>query len=146
MSLINELKVKSNKAEDVKQEIIQEIKKYFDEYLDIGLEDVLRQNITDSEIRSRQKFLKVEFWEYRSGCSTTSFYCAGKYWYNPENRDGYASHRYKGIELRDISEEIGNYLTVRLQQRMCELGFDVISREEKHTSMRLYNMHFYFGW
>lgn len=34
MSLINELKEKSNKAYDVRQEVIEEIKEYFDKYLD----------------------------------------------------------------------------------------------------------------
>ena len=64
MSLINELKEKSNKAYDIRQEVIEEIKEYFDEYLDSDrFEKFLRKHIGDEEIRNRETYLVVRFWE-----------------------------------------------------------------------------------
>lgn len=146
MNLITELKAKSNSTDNVKQEIIKEIQTYFDKYLDEGLENFLQHRIGDAEIKERKVFLKVEFWAYHSGCSTTNFYCAGKYWYNPENKDDIQSWYYKGIELRTINEEICGYLTTKLEKRMCELGFNLLSKEKQKSGIGYHDTHFYFGW
>lgn len=146
MSLITELKVKSNSADNVKKEVIEEIKGYFDKYLDEGLENFLHQKIGNKEIKERKVFIMTEFWEYHEGCSTTHFYCAGKFWYNPEIKDGWESHNYKGVELRTINEEIGGYLTTKLEERMCKLGFTLLSKEKQKSRFGYYNTHFYFGW
>jgi hypothetical protein len=147
MNLINELKTKSENAENTKQEIINEIKKYFDEYLDGDkLENYLKQIIGESEINKRQVFMKVEFWGYHDGCSDTHFYCGGKMWYNPENKSGWKSRSYRGVELRTIDEEIGEYLSAKLMDKMEQLGFNVLSSEKQNGRLGYYNKHFYFGW
>lgn len=147
MSLISELREKSISAETTKSEVIAEIKNAFDKYLNSdALENYLRKAIGDTEIKTRKVFMKVEFWEYHSGCSTTSFYCGGKYWYNPDNREGWSSHTYKGVELKTINNEIGGYLSERLTSRMNELGFYIISKENQNGRFGYYNTHFYFGW
>ena len=147
MNLITELRTKSTNVECIKNEVIAEIKTYFDTYLNSdGLEDYLRRSINDSEIKARKTLLIVEFWEYISGCSTTHFACAGKWWYNPENKEGYDSWKYKGIELRTIDKEIGNYLSTRLVSRMNELGFYLVSKEDQKSRFGYYETHFYFGW
>jgi hypothetical protein len=147
MSLINELKEKSTKAEVTKNEVIAEIKSEFDKYLNSDrLENHLKQRIGNTEIKERKVFMKVEFWEYHSGCSTTHFHCGGCEWYNPEYKDGWNSHTYNGIELKDISNEICEYLSSRLINRMNELGFYTISKEKQNGRLGYYNTHFYFGW
>lgn len=147
MNLINELKEKSNQADNTKQEIVEEIKNYFNEYLDSDqLEKFLKANIREDDIKARKKFMMVEFWEYSSGCSTTNFYCGGKYWFNPENKDGWKSHNYKGIKLETIHKEICNYLTNKLISRMKDLGFNLLSQEDKTSWLGYYDRHFYFGW
>ena len=147
MSLINELRVKSASAEGIKNEVIAEIKTYFDKYLNgDGLENFLRSTIRESEIKERKVFTKVTFWEYHDGCSTTHFYCCGKAWYNPENKDGWNSHTYKGVALSTIDKEIGNYLSTRLMSRMNELGFYLVSKEDCKRRLGYYETYFYFGW
>lgn len=147
MSLINELKAKSNQADNTKQEIIREIKNYFDEYLNGDqFENFLKANIREDDIKARKKFMQVNFWEYTSGCSTTHFYCGGKYWYNPECKDGWESHYYKGIKLESIHNEICEHLTQKLISRMKELGFDLVSQEDKTSWLKYYERYFYFGW
>ena len=147
MNLINELKAKSASAENTKSEVIAEIKTYFDKYLKSdALENYLRARIGKSEIENRKVYMGVSFWEYHSGCTTTNFYCGGKAWYNPECEDGWASHYYKGVELRTIDKEIGNYLCDRLTSKMNELGFYVASREYKTSRLGYYEVAFYFGW
>ena len=147
MSLINELKAKSDTADCTKQEIIEEIKAYFDKYLDgDGLENHLRKTISASEIKERKTFTKVEFWEYHSGCTTTVFRCGGKCWYNPENRDGWKSHKYKGVELISIHKEVCSYLSDKLEKRMRELGFEMVSKEDQKSRLGYYDTHYYFGW
>ena len=147
MSLITELKAKSNNADNTKKEIIEEIKRYFDEYLDgTGLENFLRARIGDSEIKARKMFTKIEFWAYHAGCSTTHFYCGGKEWYNPENMYDIESWCYKGIELRTIDKDVCDYLATKLVEKMDELGFTLLSIEPQKNSCGYYDTHFYFGW
>ena len=147
MNLIDELKAKSNQADNTKQEIIEEIKSYFDDYLKSErFENFLRANIRDDEIKARKKCLRVEFWEYHSGCSDTYFYCGGKYWYNPENKSRWESHHYKGIELQKIHKEICPHLTAKLISRMSDLGFDLLSREDKSSRLDYYKSYLCFGW
>ena len=147
MNLINELRAKSANAETIKSEVIAEIKNCFDKYLNgDGLETYLRSRIGDTEIKERKVFMMVEFWEYHDGCSTTYFHCGGGVWYNPENKNGWESHRYKGIELITINKEIGDYLSSRLMSRMNELGFYLVSKEDQKSRFGYYNTHFYFGW
>lgn len=147
MSFINELREKSAGAEATKNDIIAEIKNSFDQYLNSDrLEQYLRLCIGDAEIKQRKVFMKVEFWEYHSGCSTTHFHCGGCNWYNPDNRNGWDSCNYKGVELRTIDKEVCNYLSSRLVNRMNELGFYLVSQEDQKGRLGYYNRHFYFGW
>lgn len=144
MSLINGLREKSNNAQNIKYEVIEEIKRYFDEYLEgDNLEKFLRYTIKDDDVKERKKFMQIKFWEHHSGCSETHFYCAGKYWYNPENR---YSWEYKGVRLSTIDSIIGEYLTSKLINKMKELGFILLSNELKNNRLDYYERHFYFGW
>lgn len=147
MSLITELREKSANAEVIKSEVIAEIKNAFDKYLNGDrLEDYLRNRIGNQEIKERKVFMSVEFWEYHDGCSTTHFHCGGCAWYNPENRHDWKSRRYKGVELRTIDKEVCNYLSSRLVNRMNELGFYLVSKEDSKSRFGYYHTNYYFGW
>ena len=147
MSLINELKEKSNKVYDIRQEVIEEIKKYFDEYLDSDrFEEFLREKIGNDEIRKREILLSINFWEYHSGCPDTHFACGGKRWYIPENQYNYESIFYRGIRLYDIQKEICNYLEKRLIQKMRDLGFSYLRQVKKESRFEYFDSLYYFGW
>ena len=147
MDFISELRAKSEKAENHRASVIAEIKSSFDRNINsANFEDYLKRRIGASDIKQRKTFMKVEFWEYHSGCSTTHFHCGGLEWYNPENREGWASHSYKGVELSEIDEEIGQYLSSLLENRMRELGFYVVSKENSKGRLGYYHYNYYFGW
>lgn len=146
-SLINELREKSTKADNIKNEIIAEIKHDFDKYLNSEqLESYLRRRIGDAEIKERKVFMCVEFWEYHDGCTTTNFHCGGHTWYNPAVKDGWESRTYNGIELNAINEEVCDYLCQRLTSRMNEMGFHVVSKDKQRSRFGYSDVHFYFGW
>ena len=147
MSLINELRAKSMQAEASKNDVVAEIKNAFDGYLSSDkFENYLRNKAGAEEIKNRQLYVNVEFWAYHSGCSTTHFSCGGYTWYNPENRDGWESHKYKGIDLSTIDKEVCNYVSARLKSRMNELGFYLVSTENASGRLNYYHTLFYFGW
>lgn len=147
MSFINELKSKSTALEIKKTEVIEGIKKSFDNFFDSdSFESFLKLKIKEEELKERKIFLMTEFWQYSSGCSTTRFYCAGATWYNPENKEGIDSWKYKGINLKDINVEVCTYLSSKLKQKMKEMGFDLLSEEDKTNRFGYYKKHFYFGW
>lgn len=147
MSFITELKSKSEALENKKTEVIEEIKKSFDNFFDSHLfEHALKLEIKEKELKERRVFLMTKFWQYSSGCSTTNFYCAGARWYNPENKEDIASWDYKGIRLKDINTEVCTYLSSKLKQKMEEMGFELLSEEDKTNRFEYYERHFYFGW
>lgn len=147
MNLVDELKEKSNKTYNIKQEVVEEIKGYFDEYLDSNrFENFLREKIGDDEIRKRETFLSINFWEYHSGCSDTYFACGGQRWNNPENQYNYASFFYRGIRLYDIQNEICNYLEKRLMKKMIDLGFSFLRYDKKENLFGYFEVSYYFGW
>ena len=147
MSLINELRAKSANAEATKSEVIAEIKRAFSSYLDSDdFENYLRRRAGTEEIQKRILPINVQFWAFHSGCSTTNFNCGGYTWYNPENKENYNSHRYKGIELVSIQEEICEYISNKLKYRMNELGFFLASTTNARGRLNYYHTLFYFGW
>ena len=147
MDFISELRAKSEQAENHRASVIAEIKASFDKFINSEqFEERLKRYIDTSDIKQRKTFMKVEFWEYHSGCSTTHFHCGGFEWYNPDDREGWASHRYKGVELSQIDEEVGKYLSSLLENRMRELGFYMVSKENAKGRLGHYHYNYYFGW
>ena len=147
MSLVDELKEKSNELYNIKQEIIEEIKEYFDAYLNSNrFEEFLRGKIRDDEIRKREILLSINFWEYHFGRLDTYFACGGKRWCNPENQHNYESIFYRGIRLYDIQKEICNYLEERLMQKMIDLGFSFLRYDKKENVFGYFDIIYYFGW
>lgn len=143
MSLINELKEKSNKAYDVRQEVIEEIKEYFDKYLDSDrFENYLKKSIDKDEIAKRTTYLVVRFWEYHVDCSDTHFSCGGKIWYNPKKQ----SHTYKGVNLYDVQNDICKHLETKMIQRMRDLGFNYLGQNMSENRFKYFDSLYYFGW
>lgn len=147
MNLVDELKEKSNELYNIKQEVIEEIKEYFDAYLNSNrFEEFLRGKIRDDEIRKREIVLSINFWEYHSGCPDTYFACGGKRWCNPENQHNHESIFYRGIRLYDIQKEICNYLEKRLMKKMIDLGFSFLRYDKKENVFGYFDIIYYFGW
>ena len=147
MSLIDELREKSNKLESTKNDIIAEIKNDFDKYLfSSEFEDYLRSRIGKEEALKRKVGINVEFWAYHSGCSTTHFSCGGYTWYNPENPNDWESHDYKGFALVNFQNDICGYMAAQLRVRMSELGFHQVDNENLSGRLNYYHMYFYYGW
>lgn len=147
MSLINELRGRSNKVDDIRKEVIEEIKSYFDGYLESeNFEKNLKKYISQEDIKKREKMLQIQFWAYHSGCSNTYFYCGGKKWTNPENEYGVSSWDYKGISLYSIHDEICSYLENRLIKKMRSLGFSFLRERDDRGRLDYFNVLYYFGW
>ena len=143
MNLVDE----SNKVDNIKQEVIEEIKEYFDKYLDSNIfKSFLKWEIGNNEIRKRETFLIIRFWEYFSGCSNTHFTCGGKTWNNPENQHNDESLFYRGIRLYDVQNEICNYLEKRLIQKMRDLGFSFLRQDKRKNRFDYFEAIYYFGW
>lgn len=145
MSLIEELREKSNIANDIKKQVIEEIKAYFDEYLKGNeLENDLKTTILKEEIRERKSYLTVAFWEYYSRCSETYFRCGKKCWYIPKTED--SDYFYKGVELSKIQRDVCSYVALQLELKLKELGFTIIDRKMVETRLHNYEKKIYFGW
>lgn len=147
MSLLNELKNKSENIENIKKSIIEEIKRYFDEKFETdALEKAIKSRIGKRELEERKVYLCTSFWAYHDGCSDTYFGCGGICWHNPENEKYYESRYYKGVELQTIHKEICPYLSYKLKDKMQELGFKLLSEEDKEGYLKYYDVSYYFGW
>lgn len=147
MKLIEELRLKSESETINRNNVIAEIKKAFDCYLSSEeFENYLRRHIGAEEVKRRNFCVAVQFWEYHDGCTTTNFNCGGFTWYNPENKEGYTSRKYKGVELRDINKEVCEYIANRLMARMRELEFYYVFSENLKGRLDYYHNLFYFGW
>lgn len=143
MSLIDQLKAKSDNVAKNKQEVIEEIKKYFDEYLDSDkLENYIEKSVSQQELAERKIYMMVDYWLHHDGCSGTKIYCGGKAWHNP-SRD---SWEYQGVEVKEIGDEICPYLSRKLVARMKALGFTCLSEDYKTGGLGYYQASFYFGW
>lgn len=87
-------------------------------------EDGLKERIINNIKRNTETKIFVEFWEYHSGCSPTSFRVAystldSLTW---DNGYGYESWRYKGVELEYLCQNITLRIVNALRDRLHELG------------------------
>lgn len=145
MSFIEELREKSNIANDIKGQVIEEIKAYFDEYLKGNqLENDLRITITEEDIEERKSCLKVAFWEHCFSYSGTHFMCGKKFWCIPKTEN--SNYSYKGVELSKIQNDICGYISLQLELKLQELGFTVLKGEMVENRWHNYKKIIYFGW
>lgn len=127
MSIINNLNEASRKANSKNDEIILEIEQYFKDKINSeSFEADLERHIRSyGDILNRKCKASIEFWEYHDGCTATHFQFLCYRWKNPENPEGWESRRYKGVELRDISNITCERLMQIARYKLEQLGFAV---------------------
>ena len=124
MSLIDNLTKCSIDANNERDTVIQDIEKYFkskfaSSEFDAELESYIKRY---GKIPERFADLDVEFWNHHSGCTDTYFRCLCYTWFNPD-ATGWGSRVYKGIELYDISKELGDRLVEIATYNLRQKGF-----------------------
>lgn len=126
MRLVDEFKQESEIQSGNQDAITYEIIEYFKERLRNGdLANAIRRYLDDKSKTDRKLTFSIGFWEYMSGCTTTNFHIASLYWYNPDNKEGYASHKYKGQELVDFHRVVCENLIYITETYLKEEGFKV---------------------
>ena len=139
MAFIDELKNKSDMYETVEKEVANEIINELRKYFDSGkFEAYLKKWIDATAIKKRECVLLVNFWNYSSGCSDTCFRCGGKVWKNPEGT-GWNSHNYKGISLNDINREVCQVLFSILCSKVERMGFTIKNIENDESWLGYYS-------
>lgn len=128
MKLIDEIRNEQKQHDDdtqiVKNEILDKFKNYFEsEIFKEFLKQKCKSAINDNKNTTD---LKVEFWEYHSGCSPTNFSAAGYCW-----KLGYERRDYKGITLRNIQNEVCEEIYNALKDTLQHMGFAIV-RSEMH--------------
>lgn len=147
MALIDRIIEKSDNVADIKREIKDEILKGCNDYLySSEFEDALESRITKDRLSERNMRIGCECWLYHSGCSDTHFRCYTYDWHNPENKNNYASHYYKGIYLGDIQDSVVETMAFMLTQRLKELGFRITSNIASHNNLGNAENEITFSW
>ena len=130
MKLIDEIRNEQKQHDDdtkiVKNEILDKFKNYYEsENFKEFLKQKCKNTINDNKNTTD---LKVEFWEYHTGCSQTNFSAAGYCWkLSHERKD------YKGITLRNIQNELCEDIYNTLKDTLQHMGFTIV-RSEMHES------------
>lgn len=146
MSLVESLREKSKLFESTRQEVVEEIKAYFDDYFNSNEFEKYVESISKNHIKDRTIPIKIEFWEYHMGCSDTNFYCCGCKWCNPQNQYSIKSWKYKDVWLRDVQFDVCEYLTGLTLSQMQKLGFEYKGADGITNKMGYYETWLYFGW
>lgn len=135
----NEQKQHDNDTQIVKNEILDKFKNYFESEI---FKEFLKQKCKDA-INDNEKEIgfKVEFWEYRTGCSPTNFSAAGYSWrLKPEKKD------YKGITLRNIQNEVCEDIWNNLKSTVQELGFTIIRSNDYESRFGYFDKKMTITW
>lgn len=133
-SLIERLDKRSKYIDEKERTVMDEIYDYFQSKFYSGeFEDALEDCLMrDSVLRERKYEVRIEFWNYVSGCSPTYFRCGPMLWRNPQNPEGTDSWNYHGVYLADISSKTVETLTDQLLHNLTSLGFKCQQRADKH--------------
>ena len=129
MSFLEEIKEIENERDNKENVVINEIVNYFTEKMNSDtFKNNLKRYITD-EINNGKKScnLKIEFWEYTSGCSDTYIYVSGcgKFEIKGEDNSYSGKRNYKGVRLYDIHKRICSALSEKLKEKIKELELKV---------------------
>ena len=80
MSFIEEIKKMEKERDNKEREVIEDIRKYFKEKMNSkDFENNLKENYIKNSLEDGKRTfdLRIEFWEYQSGCSNTYIYVGG---------------------------------------------------------------------
>ena len=143
MSLVAELRKKSSEKENVKFEVVREIKESFSNYVNSEtFEEDLSKSIGKDAIENRKSIVNILF----DNSYGYSYNCLEKTWHSPEKLNKYWSPRYKGIDLFDLSNEICLYVMEIVTEKLTIMGFNILKKtpgEQKHGK---YKAVVEFGW
>ena len=146
LSLIEELKQKSDLAANTSAAVTEEIKAFYGAYfMSSEFETYIRSIIKSDEIARRQIHITVSFWEYIPGCSNTGFHAAGKNW-RINSEDHGSNYKYKGVELKSVHNDVCSWIADKLVTRMKQLGFTSLGEEVNKSRFNFFDKRFYFGW
>lgn len=150
MSFIEDIHKIQAERITTEQDVIDEILDYFNNrYNDEEYEKWLKKRIVDKiENSKRTLMLKVEFWEYHSGCSPTHIESGGVLFeipYSEIHKDNYC---YKGIKLVDIQEKLCDKISSLLVKKLRELGLTIVSETRHDNEYRFdyYEKHIVISW
>lgn len=137
MSFIQEIKEIENKRKEKENDVINEIVNYFNEkFNDVKYEEYLKEKIKNEINNSKKQLkLKIEFWDYQSGCSATNFSCGGITF-----KLDYGKYDYKGIKLYNIQHEVCDKLSILLCNKLEELDLTIVSKT-RHDNEYRFNYH-----
>lgn len=137
MSFIQEIKEMEKDRREKENDVINEIVNYFNEkFNDVKYEEYLKKRIEEEINASKKQLnLKIEFWNYSSGCMSTNFSCGGKVF-----KLEYGKYDYKGIELYDIQHKVCDKLSILLCNKLEELGLTIVSKT-RHDNEYRYDYH-----
>lgn len=153
MNFLEEIEEMQKNRNNIENIVINDILKYFEEKMNSErFKDILKNNyIKDAIDKGKNSCdLKIEFWDYITGCSKTFIYVGGCGKFELNNiTDSYDSyHNYKGVRLKDIHKNICSKLSVILKNKLEELGLKIVSSERLDNNYRFgyYNETIKISW
>ncbi len=140
MSFLEEIKKMENDRNSQENIVLNDILNYFEERMN---KDSFKNNLKDriKEALNKGKNtcdLKIEFWDYTSGCSPTYIYvaCCGNFEIKGKDGDYSSYHNYKGVRLEDIHKRVCSKLSDLLKEKLEELELKIVSSKRKDEESR----------
>ncbi len=133
MSFIEEVKNMENERKNKEKEVCEDIINFFKNKMKSEkFEENLKRYIKDAIDNGKSSVnLKIEFWEYISGCSSTYIYvsCCGEFKLTGKENDYDSYYCYKGIRLKNIHKDLCNKLSNLFKDKIEELGLKIVNSE-----------------
>lgn len=152
MNFIEEIRQMENDRYSKEGVVINDILDYFEKKMNNNeFKEILKNYIKEAINKAKNTCdLKIEFWEYHSGCSDTYIYVSGCGKFEIKgNNDSYDSkYNYKGVRLEEIHKRICKELSKMLKEKLEELGLKVLSskREDDNYRFDYYIEKITIGW
>lgn len=141
MTFLEEIKEMENNRNSRESIVINDILNYFrvkmesDDFKNALKNDYIKRAINNGK---HTTILPIEFWEYSTGCQNTYFSVGGcgRWELEPKNNVYDSHYNYKGIRLHDIHKTICSKLSTMLQDKIKELGLEIVSCVRKDNDYR----------
>lgn len=140
MSFLEEIKEIENDRNSRENIVVNDIVEYFkDKMYSDDFKNNLKNRIKEKIYNGEKTCdLKIEFWEYCSGCSYTNISVSGcgKFELKGINNDYDSYYKYKGVRLCDIHKKICVDISDMLMDRLRELDLKVVNRVRADSKYR----------
>ena len=140
MSFLEEIKEMENGRNSQENIVLNDILNYFEEKMNKdSFKNNLKERIKEALNKGKNTCdLKIEFWDYTSGCSFTYIYvaCCGKFEIKGTDGDYSSYHNYKGVRLEDIHKRVCSKLSELLKEKLKELELKIVSSERQDNKYR----------